>query len=177
MSRWYISNGSSAMIFNNSKRIDEAWEFLKWWMSTEIQERFTESLQSTFGPSVVWFSANLNAAKSLPIDADVRDIVLDQVEWIVDLQQIPGQYMLERGLSDIWNSVVFGQSSSGESTGKITIGEAIDLEKVLVDREVQRKMEEFGYYDTSTGKVIKEYKIRNIDWVEECIANNGACPI
>lgn len=188
ISRWYISNGSAAMIFNNSKRIDEAWLFLQWWMSQDIQERFTESLQSTFGPSVVWFSANLDAAESLPIDADVRETVLEQVRWIVDLQQIPGQYMLERGLSDIWNSVVFGQSSSGESTGKITIGEAIDLEKVLVDREVQRKMEEFGYFDTNTGEITKEYKMRSFDWVESCISNGtsrkdggnsstSACPI
>ena len=96
--------------------------------------------------------------------------------------------MLERGLSDIWNSVVFGQSSSGESTGKITIGEAIDLEKVLVDREVQRKMEEFGYFDTNTGEITKEYKMRSFDWVESCISNGtsrkdggnsstSACPI
>ena len=188
ISRWYISNGSSAMIFNNSKRKDDAWLFLQWWMSTSIQEKFTEALQSTFGPSVVWFSANLEAAESLPFDADVREVVLQQVKWIVDLQQIPGQYMLERGLSDIWNSVVFGQSSSGEATGKITIGEAIDLEKILVDREVQRKMEEFGYYNTNLQEVVKPYKIRSYDWVEECFKNGtsgksggnsstSACPV
>ena len=171
VSRWYISNGSAAMIFKNSKMIDEAWLFLQWWMSTEIQTRFTEALQATFGPSVVWFSANLDAAKSLPIDSDVREVALKQVQWIVDLQQIPGQYMLERGLSDIWNSVVFGKSSSGEATGKITIGEAVDLEKVLVDREIQRKMEEFGYYNTDTGTVVTPYLLRNYDWVESCFTN------
>ena len=171
VSRWYISNGSSAMIFNNSKLIDEAWLFLQWWMSTSIQERFTESLQAIYGPSVVWFSANLDAARSLPVDSEVKDVVLKQVNWIIDLQQIPGQYMLERGLSDIWNTVVFGKSSSGESTGKITISEAIDIEKVLVDREVQRKMEEFGYYDTNKNKVIKNYVMRNYDWVEACFDN------
>ena len=172
LSRWYISNGSAAMIFNNSKMIDEAWLFLQWWMSTPIQEKFTESLQSAFGPSVVWFSSNLDAAKSLPIDSNVREVVLEQVKWIVDLQQIPGQYMLERGLSDIWNTVVFGTSSSGESTGRLTIGEAIDLEKVLMDREIQRKMEEFGYYDTLEGHGEIPYILRSFDWVEQCFNNH-----
>ena len=152
---------------------DEAWLFLQWWMSTSIQEKFTESLQSAFGPSVVWFSSNLDAAASLPIDATIRDVVLEQVKWIIDLQQIPGQYMLERGLSDIWNQVVFGTSSSGESTGRLTIGEAIDLEKVLMDREIQRKMEEFGYYDTIKGEGTKPYILRDFEWVEGCIKNHG----
>ncbi len=171
ISRWYISNGSAAMIFNNSKLIDEAWLFLQWWMSTEIQEAFTEALQSTFGPSVVWFSANLEAAKSLPIDSDVRETVLEQVKWIVDLQQIPGQYMLERGLSDIWNTVVFGTATTAGTSGKLTVGEAIDLQKVLMDREIQRKMEEFGYYDTKKNTPTREYIIRNFDWVESCFTN------
>ena len=166
VSRWYISNGSSAMIFNNSKLIDEAWLFLQWWMSTSIQERYTESLQAIYGPSVVWFSANLDAANSLPVDLEVKEVVLKQVKWIIDLQQIPGQYMLERGLSDIWNTVVFGKSSSGEATGKVTISEAIDIEKVLVDREVQRKMEEFGYYDTNKNTSKKPYVMRDYQWVE-----------
>lgn len=171
ISRWFISNGSSAMIFNNSKLIDEAWLFLQWWMSTPIQEKFTEALQSAYGPSVVWFSSNLDAAKTLPIDSNVREVVLEQVKWIIDLQQIPGQYMLERGLSDIWNTVVFGTSSSSTTTSKTSIGEAIDLEKVLMDREIQRKMEEFGYYDTLKGVGTREYILRDFDWVEACFKN------
>ena len=66
---------------------------------------------------------------------------------------------------------VYGKSSSGEATGKITIGEAVDLEKVLVDREIQRKMEEFGYYNTDTGTVVTPYLLRNYDWVESCFTN------
>ena len=171
-SRWFISNGSAAMIFNNSKLIDEAWLFLQWWMSTDIQVAFTDALQSTFGPSVVWFSANLDAVEqALPVDSDVKQVVLDQVKWITDLQQIPGQYMLQRGLSDIWNQVVFGTSSSGESTGRLTVGEAIDLQKVLMDREIQRKMEEFGYYDTKKSIGTRAYILRNFDWIESCFDN------
>lgn len=168
ISRWFISNGSSTMIFKNSKLIDEAWLFLQWWMSKDIQEAFTAALQSAFGPSVLWFSANLEAAESLPIDSDVRQVVLEQVKWITDLQQIPGQYMLARGLSDVWNSVVMGTSSSGLATSRLQVGEAIDLQKVVVDREIQRKMEEFGYYTSSNQRA---YILRDYNWVESCYKN------
>ena len=53
------------------------------------------------------------------------------------------------------------------------IGEAIDLEKVLMDREIQRKMEEFGYYDTIKGEGTKQYVLRDFEWVEGCIKNHG----
>ena len=79
--------------------------------------------------------------------------------------------MLERGLSDIWNTVVFGTATTAGTSGKLTVGEAIDLQKVLMDREIQRKMEEFGYYDTKKNTPTREYIIRNFDWVESCFTN------
>ena len=40
-----------------------------------------------------------------------------------------------------------------------------------MDREIQRKMEEFGYYDTVAGHGTNKYIIRNFAWVEECFSN------
>ncbi len=162
ISRWYISNGTGSMIFKKSKKINEAWEFYKWWMSTDIQLEYAETLQATFGPSFVWFSANKEAAQSLLIDEEVREIFLEAQTWIRDLQQIPGQYMLQRGLSDIWNKAVIDGMS---------VENAIDITKVVMDREIQRKLEEFGYYDSSTGQMIKPYIMRSYDWVNQCVNN------
>lgn len=184
VSRWYISNGQTSMIFNKSKRIDDAWTFNKWWMDADTQIEYADTLQSIYGPSFIWFSANVEAAQELLIDNDVRDTVLEAQKWIIDLQQLPGQYMIQRGLSDIWNTVVLGKANSGP----MSVANAVDLNKVIMDREIQRKMEEFGFYDTKTKQGIKEYKIRSYDWIMECISNykNGiktgnsysnSCPI
>lgn len=188
VSRWYISNGTTSLIFNKSKKIDEAWLFNKWWMSTDVQTEYAETLQAIYGPSFVWFSANNEAAKQLLVDDDVRDVILESQKWIIDLQQLPGQYMIQRGLSDIWNTVVLGKASSGTAAVVMSVANAVDLNKVIMDREIQRKMEEFGYYDTQAKKGIKEYKIRSYDWIRDCISNynNGvktgntssnSCPI
>ncbi len=176
VSRWYISNGSTSMIFNKSKKIDEAWEFNKWWMSTDVQIEYADTLQSIYGPSFVWFSANKEAAKELLVDSDVREIMLEAQKWITDLQQLPGQYMIQRGLSDIWNTVVLGKSSSGTEAVKMSVANAIDLNKVVIDREIRRKMEEFGFYDTKTNTPIKKYMIRDYQWMLQCIQNKK-CPI
>ncbi len=188
ISRWYISNGTTSLIFSKSKKIEEAWEFNKWWMSTDVQIEYAETLQNMYGPSFVWFSANTEAAQELLIDSDVREVMLEAQKWIIDLQQLPGQYMIQRGISDIWNSVVLGRASSGSATEKMSVSNAVDLNKVIIDREIQRKMEEFGYYDTTKNQGTREYKIRSYDWILECISNyknhittgnpnSNSCPI
>ena len=70
--------------------------------------------------------------------------------------------MLERGLSDIWNRVTF----DGYPTRV-----AIDRQVVIINREIKRKMIEFGYVDSEGNPIEgKEYIIRDVDWIEEQMA-------
>ena len=114
--------------------------------------------------------------------------MLEAQKWIIDLQQLPGQYMIQRGISDIWNTVVLGRASSGTESERMSVSNAVDLNKVIIDREIQRKMEEFGYYDTTTNQGTRQYKIRSYEWILECInnynnhittgnPNSNSCPI
>lgn len=157
--RSYIANGTAGIILKGGKKVEESWEFLKWWMSEEVQTTFAFTLQSTYGPEYVWLSGNIEAVKNSPIEAHDKEIILRQIEWLVDVPRTPGQYMLERGLSDIWNKAVY----DGVATGV-----AIDNQVVVINREIKRKMIEFGFLDPQ-GNVIKEYRIRDVHWVREQI--------
>lgn len=163
VSRWYIGNGSGAVIMQKSKRPAEAWEFLKWWLSTEVQTEYSYLLLSTYGPDYVWLPANLEAIKNSPIEYEDKQIILEQVKWISDVPRTPGQYMLERGLSDIWNDSVF--------KGAIT-RVAIDRQTIIINREIRKKMIEFGFID-GNGNVLKPYKIPTVEWVEEQMRKSG----
>jgi hypothetical protein len=63
--------------------------------------------------------------------------------------------MLERSISDIWNKAVF----DGVPTGV-----AIDRYTIIIDREIRRKMIEFGFLNTD-GTLKQDYVIRDIDWI------------
>jgi hypothetical protein len=71
---------------------------------------------------------------------------------------VPGSYMVERELSNIWNRVVYDG---------VNIRTAVEDSIVIVDREITRKMTEFGYLN-SDGVIIKNYFIPTnttiIDW-------------
>ncbi len=157
--RWYIGNGTGGVMFDTTDNKEGSWEFMKWWMSTPTQSEFAYTLQSTYGPEYLWLSGNIEAVQSSPIDNEDKQIILEQISWLRDVPRTPGQYMLERGLSDIWNTVTFDGTP---------VRVAIDRQVIVINREIARKMVEFGYLDNE-GNVLKEYTIRDVDWIQEQI--------
>jgi ABC-type glycerol-3-phosphate transport system substrate-binding protein len=161
--RWYVGNGTGGVMFNDADDKEGAWEFMKWWMSTEAQTEFAYTLQATYGPEFLWLSGNIEAVQNSPLDNDDKQIILEQIRWLRDVPRTPGQYMLERGLSNIWNTVTFDQ---------VPVRVAIDREVIIINREIRRKLIEFGYLDPE-GNVIREYIIRDVDWIQEQIDGAG----
>jgi ABC-type glycerol-3-phosphate transport system substrate-binding protein len=155
--RWFIANGVAALIMKDSDRPEQAWEFMKWWLSKETQVDFGYRLQSTYGPEFLWISANLDALADAPIDEAEKEVILEQVKWQRDVPRTPAQYMLERGLSDIWIN---------SATQNMSVRTEIDKMIPVIDREVSRKMIEFGFIDPE-GNVLKPFEVPSIEWVIE----------
>lgn len=161
--RWFIANGTAAIMFkaDNEMKKSQSWEFMKWWLSTTTQTEFAFLLQSTYGPEFVWLSGNLEAVENSPIEPKDLSVILEQVRWLSDVPRTPGQYMLERGLSDIWNQVTFDGTP---------IRVAIDNQVLKINREIKKKMVEFGYLDAE-GNVLVAYTVRDAAWVKQQIAD------
>ena len=157
IARWFIANGNASMIFDGTDFEYEAWEFLKWFLSDEIQMEFALSLYATY--HILWLSANMNALANSPIEYEHRRIVLDSMQWLRDVPRSPGQYMLERRISDAWNTMVFDGTPPRV---------AIDLRVIDINREFNRKMMEFGFVDEA-GNRLRPYTVRELDWVHYMI--------
>jgi ABC-type glycerol-3-phosphate transport system substrate-binding protein len=153
VSRWFIGNGRGGVIFENSDKINECWEFLKWWMSEDVQTEYAFTLAANY--NLLWLSSNMASLANAPIeDRDLR-VVLESARYLRDVPRSPGQYMLERGLSDIWNTMVFEDTPAQV---------AIDMQVIEIQREFRRKMTEFGYIDAQ-GLPVKDYSVRELDWI------------
>jgi ABC-type glycerol-3-phosphate transport system substrate-binding protein len=155
VSRWYIANGTGGVIFKDSKKIQDAWTFLKWWTEYETQIDYTYTLRSTYGKTFVWMSSNVDAVADSPFEQEDKQIILEQIKWLRDVPRSPGQYMLERSISDIWNSMV---------NDGVSAQVAIDEKVIDINREIKKKMKELGYYDEE-GNLLKSYVIRDVDWI------------
>lgn len=164
INRWIIANGRGSIIMEDTQKADEAWEFLKWWTSEDVQTTYSYTLQSIYGPEYLWLSSNLDAVANSPIDIQDKEVILEQIEWLRDVPRTPGQYMLERGISDIWNQSVFNN---------VPTRIAIDKQVITINREINRKMIEFGYLDEN-GEILVPYPVRDIEWISEQIEKGGA---
>ena len=159
VSRYMCGGAESTVIFKSEEeREQKAWEFVQWWSSTEVQAEFGQTLQITYGNEYMWPTANLEAFMELPWDTQDKEIILEQASWIRDPVRVPGTYLMERELSNSFNDIVDGQ------TAQTRIDEAVKT----INREFERKLEEFGYVD-SEGNIIKDYNITTLDSVKQML--------
>lgn len=153
--RWATGSAQSVMMFEKSEKQEQGWEFLKWWMDTETQVKFAEKIQTLYGPTYMWNTANIDAFTQLPWEEDDKEVILEQWEWLIEVPKSPGSYMLERELSNVWNEIVFDGANPRA---------AIDDAVIKINREFKRKLEEFGYLED--GELAKPYQIPTIELVE-----------
>jgi len=74
--------------------------------------------------------------------------------------RLPGRYTQECELSNVWNRIVFDG---------VNPRVAIDRSVIIINREITRKMEEFGYL--KDGQRVRDYKIPTIESVTEWMKN------
>ncbi|MCA1954646.1 MAG: extracellular solute-binding protein [Anaerolinea sp.] len=153
--RYATGSAQACIMFKNAKHPQEAWQFMKWWMSTETQTEFQERLVLNYGPEYLWNSANLQAFARLDIPEEHKQVILEQWQWLQEPVRLPGSYMQERELSNVWNRIVFDGANPRV---------ALDRAVIVINREIRRKMEEFGYL--KDGKPVREFKVPTLETVK-----------
>ncbi len=160
LNRWMSGGAESTIMFaSNDEREQKAWEFMSWWSSAQVQAEFGQMLQIMYGDEYIWPTANLEAFELLPFPTADKEIVLEQATYILEAPRLLGGYMLEREMSNVFNNVVV----DGEN-----LRSRLDDAVKIVNRETNRKLEEFGYID-SEGNVLKEYIVPSVDTVREIL--------
>lgn len=156
--RWQTGSSTSVVLMDTGKqdRINAGWELLKWWTSESVQTQFMNKLTTMYGSAYIWNSANLNAFKQSASFTDAqKQTILSQWQWMREIPRVPGWYMLERELSNAWNSIVINT----ENTRAV-----VEAAVTRVNKELERKLTEFGYM--KNGIMIKPYTVTTIDYVK-----------
>ncbi len=158
--RYATGSAQTALMFANTDKPQQGWIFLKWWMSTETQVTFQQELIMNYGLEYLWNSANMEAFRYSPIPERHRAVILEQWTWLQEPVKLPGSYMQERELSNVWNRIVFDGANP-----RVAIDQAV----TVINREILRKMGEFGYI--RDGVRVKPVTVPTIELVEEWMAN------
>jgi ABC-type glycerol-3-phosphate transport system substrate-binding protein len=130
------SDGTAVMMLKDVKNAENAWEFMKWWTSDEIQSRFAVEMESILGPGGKFATANRSALYGMPWSAAEYRSLAAQMEHLAGTPEIPGGYYTQRAVAFAFNEVYT------QGTEPVT---AILNNVGAVDEEIERKRTElFG---------------------------------
>lgn len=147
VARYSVCNSTACMIFGNTKKSDAAWDFLKWWLSDETQSEYSERRQRNYGTQYLWNTANKKSFETLPFTAEQKNVIRSQFEWQKETVNHPAAYLVAREIGNDWNRVVLNNKS---------LIDCINNSVTLSNREIKRKLQEFGYMDED-GRLLKSY--------------------
>ena len=154
--RWAAGSAQMAMMLEQSERKDDAFRFLEWWTRTETQTTYANNLILIHGPTFMWTSANREAFANLPIPPQHLDVILHQWDFLHDVPLTPASYIIEREVSNTWSRVVF----DGQNL-RIATDRAVNT----INREMRRRMEEFGYI--YQGEIVRPYQLPTLERARE----------
>lgn len=140
--------GAADMILLDSDLHEEAWEFLKWWSSTETQARYGRELESMLGVAARFPTANLEATHLLPWTIDELNILHEQWQYVKGVPEVPGGYMTGRHLENAFRKVINEQEDSRKML--------LDYVRII-EEEIELKRDEFGL-ETDIDAILDKYK-------------------
>jgi ABC-type glycerol-3-phosphate transport system substrate-binding protein len=127
-------SGTGCAITILSKKPDNAWKFLKWWTSEDTQLKYSNSLESLLGPLGRAANSNISALSKMDWDPEILKEILNQLNQLVEIPEVPGGYYTARAIDQAFWSVVEQNKNPTEMLTKWG---------AVVDREIARKRAEY----------------------------------
>ena len=115
-------------------REEAAWNFMKWWMSADIQLEYANSIESILGSSARYATANREVLRRLPWAAGDLEKIEEQFAHTRGIPPVPGHYMTSRMLEYTFDAVVTNGANPRET---------LYLNIKDIDAELTKKRAEF----------------------------------
>lgn len=130
-----IADTVQSVIMSSTDLPEEAWEFLKWWVSADTQLQFATTTESVMGTAARYASAIPEVLEQLPWSYQELDVLLNQFEHSVGIPAVPGYYMTNRMISYSFSDVI---------NNKTNPREALYLNIKSIQQELTNKREQLG---------------------------------
>ena len=120
------------MIKTDDEKVrNNAWEFLKWWVSADAQVRFGREMESVLGASARYQTANREALRQLAWSSDQLAILEEQMANTHGFPEIAGGYSTTRHMTNAIRRVITTKEDPRETllTYARTINEEIKIKR------------------------------------------------
>ena len=129
------AGGTGCAITRLSDNPEDSWEFLKWWVSADVQTSYSNNLESLLGPLGRVSTASNSAFEKLGWSEELMPVLLEQKENTINLAQLPGGYYVDRGIEQAYWNVV--EQNANPTDVMLKWGN-------IVNEEMRRKKAEYN---------------------------------
>lgn len=137
----YVCDTVQTVIMKGADDKEAAWEFVKWWNDTAQQTSYAITLESIMGAAARYPAADPNVIAQLGWSNAEREQLLSQYQMLTSMPAVPGYYMNTRMVSYAFEDVVADLANPRET---------LYLNIRDIDKELQKKREEFGLITPQT---------------------------
>lgn len=129
-----VASSVHSVILSSSKRQEEGWEFINWWLDDDTQTEYAQTIEAIMGSGARYATANKNVLRQLPWSATQADTLLKQFGNTKGIPDVPGYYMTTRMITYAYDNVV----TDGQNPR-----EALYLNVKEINEELTKKRKEF----------------------------------
>lgn len=131
------SSTSGALIFSKVSNTNAAWEFIKWFTSTDVQVEYGRTIEALMGPLGRFDTANLEAIQQLPWSTSEMAKITAQMNQTNEVPIIPASYATTRHTKNAFRAVVNEGSNARY---------ALTSYNRDINAEIERKNEELSTF-------------------------------
>lgn len=128
-------SGTCALILADGESRQDAWEYLKWFLSEKTQVSYGNNIEAQLGASARYTTANVLAIKQLGWSESESDFLLEQMAKSKPTPIVAGNYYVSRHLNNAFRAVVYNGDSPVHTLRQYSY---------KIDNEINRKLEEFA---------------------------------
>ena len=140
INRSNAAGGVCTMMIRNDRssteeHLNNSWEFMKWWVSSEVQVRFGREMEAILGASARYPTANKEALRQLAWNTRQIKILEESLNQTVGVPEVPGSYYTPRHIANSTRRVINDKDDARETL--------IDYTR-KINEELTRKRREFN---------------------------------
>ncbi len=109
------ASGTCSIVLNDCENKEEAWEFLRWWNSAEIQELYSREIEAELSTLGRHTPANLEAFRGSLWKDEEKELLLEQWENVVEVPEIPGGYYVTRNVDNAFRQVYYNGENARDT--------------------------------------------------------------
>ncbi len=156
---------ASVLVRGGEDKMDEAWEYIKWFTGDECQAEYSNEMVALLGPSAKYNTANMHALEKLPWTNEELQRIKAQFNSLASVPNYPGRYIVGR-----YTEFAFlGAYNDNEDPQQ-----AMRSHITAINKEITRKRAEFGLETLEAGQTLAQKRFEQAKAAAEELAGRNA---